>query len=1160
MRLRAKRYLALGLVVLMMLQLVTIHVFAGEEESQKSSMDYALFSGSHNSSLTINASKASITGNVHTNADFVFQGSSLVIQGICEAAGKLTLKTPKVDIAKKIEGALLIDIQDHSEGIKQIASEDAEIIEKDKSYNGNQVILEQSVIVKGNLKVNCSRITSKGYIIAEKDIAFNTSITESGSDKGIVIASEKGNITFNGSNVNIKGIVYAPKGTVIINAARFTIQGRIIADSIVFRGSSLDVQAGPDDLELIDSEKYQPSVTIDTSGFKVLDAEEAIFWVDDKVDKITGMASNITSMNMTIASGKLELANKPVTPSENWCIDIPGLIVGSNRITITATGLNGKTISQSITLVNQYEGNSTGLYLDSGDDDNDLLLNWQEDVVGTQKNNADTDGDGLTDYEEIFITLTDALSIDTDENGKSDDKEDFDDDKLNNLQECSYATNPYSNDTDCDSLTDYEEIFVYFTNPLSKDSDNDGMTDLMEIEYGMMPNNRDSLNDGVLDGDRIFMVTKTCDGWNAGDAVKPVLEIELQGKQIESLSIDKVDENDSFLNAAIPGYIGNAYDFNVDGTFQTATLTFEFDQELLNDQEFVPAIYYWDEEKQFLFEVPNQTISGNTVSASVTHFSKYMVIAKDAYNKELFRFEILPPTDDELQNKKYDLALVLDSSGSISTTNYNLIKSLSVDLVQTLGDEDRIAVFTFDSIVRKHSTFVNKEHAISVISGLPRYAGNTAIYNGIKAANDEFIANSSSDVSKVMIVLTDGQDNVSTVTPDSIIQTACDNSIIIYTVGVGSVNTEVLKNIANSTGGAYYSASDFSQLVGIFDRLQEDIDLYKDSDNDGISDYHEKKIAAGELKLGNGAPVMYYSSLNYLNPDSDADGILDGEELKIDNQYIQGIYVYYCYLSSVPCMEDSDLDSLLDNEDPTPLVKHDSRFERVYDSSFRPVNEYILELQEKSDKEYKTDNPGLNDYWIREKAYLTIAGGYIAFMPQASSALSHFIGNTGNLYTINAKKLMNQSPNAKNHLYDNLNHMLTASEAMVMDGKTIVITTNTPFVATSLSNTGADDNKEKDWWFTIGNSSSAMTATVTRNGEQYVMVINYYIDDFYDWEKGSPLKGGPLLTDGEMYRLHEVGLAKQFPVEGCYKVKVTWTRGQRFDSNTTEPTLEEARQ
>ena len=297
-------------------------------------------------------------------------------------------------------------------------------------------------------------------------------------------------------------------------------------------------------MELIDSEKYQPSVTIDTSGFKVLDAEEAIFWVDDKVDKITGMASNITSMNMTIASGKLELANKPVTPSENWCIDIPGLIVGSNRITITATGLNGKTISQSITLVNQYEGNSTGLYLDSGDDDNDLLLNWQEDVVGTQKNNADTDGDGLTDYEEIFITLTDALSIDTDENGKSDDKEDFDDDKLNNLQECSYATNPYSNDTDCDSLTDYEEIFVYFTNPLSEDSDNDGMTDLMEIEYGMMPNNRDSLNDGVLDGDRIFMVTKTCDGWNAGDAVKPVLEIELQGKQIESLSIDKVDEND----------------------------------------------------------------------------------------------------------------------------------------------------------------------------------------------------------------------------------------------------------------------------------------------------------------------------------------------------------------------------------------------------------------------------------------------------------------------------------------------------------------------------------------------------------------------------------------------------------------------------------------
>ncbi len=180
-------------------------------------------------------------------------------------------------------------------------------------------------------------------------------------------------------------------------------------------------------------------------------------------------------------------------------------------------------------------------------------------------------------------------------------------------------------------------------------------------------------------------------------------------------------------------------------------------------------------------------------------------------------------------------------------------------------------------------------------------------------------------------------------------------------------------------------------------------------------------------------------------------------------------------------------------------------------------------------------------------------------MPQSSSALSHFLVNTGDLYTIDAKKLIYQSSNAENHLYENLNDMLSASEAMVMDGSTMVISTNEAFLATTFSRKGADDHVEKDWWYTLGDSSSAMTSTVRRTGVEYSMEIKYFIDDFYDWKEDSPLKGGPILTDGEMYRLHEVGLAKQFPVEGCYEVNVTWKKGERFLTNSQEPTLKEAR-
>ncbi|NMA91138.1 MAG: VWA domain-containing protein, partial [Amphibacillus sp.] len=668
------------------------------------------------------------------------------------------------------------------------------------------------------------------------------------------------------------------------------------------------------------------------------------------------------------------------------------------------------------------------------DSDGDELTDTMEYLIGTDPFNPDTDGDGLTDYEEIYLTFTDPLIYDTNGSGISDGEEDFDGDGLNNIQELLYGTDPYNDDTDEDGLTDYDEIFVYYTDPLSTDTDADGLSDILEIEYDMDPNNPDTLNDGILDGDRIFTVTKYSKHSNEDDSVKPKLEIELEGKQIESLTITKVDEKDIFLNDKIPGYLGNAFDFEVEGEFSSATLTYEFDQQLLNDPNFIPAIYYWDETEQFLFEIPDQTIEGNTVSAPVSHFSSYMVIAKNSYDEELFRFEVLPPTDEEMQSVNYDLALVLDKSSSISRRNYDLMKNLTGNLVQSLDDEDRISVFTFDSVVRRHSGFETKDVVTSIISGLPNPSGLTAIYSAIDMANQEFVTHSSDDATKVMIVLTDGFDNRSAVSSSSVAQTAIDNDIVIYTVGVGSVNVNDLTNIAESTGGAYYSASNFSDLEGIFDKLQVDIDLYRDSDSDGISDYHEKKIAAGELKLGTGAPMMHFDKLNHLNPDSDGDGLLDGQEMKIKSQTVQGKEVFYSYLYSNPSMEDSDSDGLLDNEDPTPLIEHDHRFERIFDPNFRPVNSDIASLQANSDHVYNTEKAGFNDYWIHGKTSATITGGYIASMRQSASALSHFLKNTGDLYTIDAKKLINQSSNAEDHLYKNLNDMLSASEAMVMDG------------------------------------------------------------------------------------------------------------------------------
>jgi len=72
----------------------------------------------------------------------------------------------------------------------------------------------------------------------------------------------------------------------------------------------------------------------------------------------------------------------------------------------------------------------------------------------------DSDGDGLTDYEEIYI----------------------------------YGTDPFNPDTDGDGLTDYEEVMIYGTDPLNPDTDGDGYLDGEEVLHGYNP-----LGEGLLE-------------------------------------------------------------------------------------------------------------------------------------------------------------------------------------------------------------------------------------------------------------------------------------------------------------------------------------------------------------------------------------------------------------------------------------------------------------------------------------------------------------------------------------------------------------------------------------------------------------------------------------------------------------------------------------
>ncbi len=158
------------------------------------------------------------------------------------------------------------------------------------------------------------------------------------------------------------------------------------------------------------------------------------------------------------------------------------------------------------------------------DDDDDGLETSAEILLGTNPLLADTDGDGLSDGDEIGDLMdTNKKPADTDKDGTIDaldteDDLDQDGDGLNNTLEAQLNTDPKKKDTDGDGIDDAEEVGADVKSPLDSDldgiidaldvvddsdTDNDGLTDAQETKLGSNPNEVDSDNDGINDNEEI---------------------------------------------------------------------------------------------------------------------------------------------------------------------------------------------------------------------------------------------------------------------------------------------------------------------------------------------------------------------------------------------------------------------------------------------------------------------------------------------------------------------------------------------------------------------------------------------------------------------------------------------------------------------------------
>ena len=174
-----------------------------------------------------------------------------------------------------------------------------------------------------------------------------------------------------------------------------------------------------------------------------------------------------------------------------------------------------------------------------------------------------------------------------------------------------------------------------------------------------------------------------------------------------------------------------------------------------------------------------------------------------------------------------DVVFVIDTSGSIGSARFQLIKELISNITTELirsSPRSSVGVILFASSARIQfnlQTYTSLNSLLSAISNLPYSGGGTdtdeALALLLSTARNG-VLRLRSDSSKIAIVITDGKSSDSTATLSAAAALHASNIFDVYAVGVDGADLTELQGIASSTDFVFFtdsfSSTGLQQLQG----------------------------------------------------------------------------------------------------------------------------------------------------------------------------------------------------------------------------------------------------------------------------------------------------------------------------------------------------------
>ncbi len=215
-----------------------------------------------------------------------------------------------------------------------------------------------------------------------------------------------------------------------------------------------------------------------------------------------------------------------------------------------------------------------------------------------------------------------------------------------------------------------------------------------------------------------------------------------------------------------------------------------------------------------------------------------MIVKENSQNCDVISLEPIS------KSKPINLGIVIDHSASMLEDYASMIqvsytmrlvpkgyispidkaKSAVKNFVASFNSKkDFIGIIGFSSRVDKPLPLTQDIVGLNSTVDSIRADSMTALYDAMLVGLDE-IKNANSV--KVLVVLTDGQDNASQSKCKDVIEKANRENIPIYIIGLGDVNIDTLQLIANSTKGHFYYTTTSASLDTVYAAISKQIQAF----------------------------------------------------------------------------------------------------------------------------------------------------------------------------------------------------------------------------------------------------------------------------------------------------------------------------------------------